>query len=153
VNAALEAGAAAAVVGTRFLLSDESRAHPESKRRCQDAQRTILTELFGMGWSDAPHRVVPNAATMRWARGGGSLPGWIAAANRISRPLARRMPESLQARALAAQRPGLPLLSPQPPTDDGPDGLVDSGPLYAGEGVARIDDVLPAGQLVKLLTP
>ena len=153
VTAVLEGGAAAAVVGTRFLLCDESRAHPEYKRRCQEAEHTILTELFGLGWPDAPHRVVPNAATMRWARRGSPVPGWVAAANRISRPLALRMPASLQARALAAQRPGLPLLSPQPPTDDGPAGLVDSGPLYAGEGVARIDDVLPAGRLVKLLAP
>jgi hypothetical protein len=47
----------------------------------------------------------------------------------------------------------MPLLSPQPPTDDGPPGLVESGPLYAGEGVARIHDVLPAARLLNLLTP
>jgi nitronate monooxygenase len=153
VAAVLEAGATAAVVGTRFLLSEESHAHPEYKRRCQDAERTIMTELFGLGWPNAPHRVIPNAATMRWVRGEKTVPAWVAAANRITRPLALRMPESLQARALAAQRPGLPLLSPQPPTDDGPATLVDSGPLYAGEGVARIDDVLPAERLVKMLAP
>jgi NAD(P)H-dependent flavin oxidoreductase YrpB (nitropropane dioxygenase family) len=90
----LEAGAAAAVIGTRFLLSDESRAHPEYKRRCREADRTILTELLGLGWPDAPHRVIPNAATTRWVREGGSVPGWVAAANRISRPLASRMPAS-----------------------------------------------------------
>jgi nitronate monooxygenase len=153
VAAVLGAGAAAAVVGTRFLLSDESRAHPEYKRRCQNAERTILTELFGLGWPDAPHRVITNAATMRWVRGDGAVPAWIAAANRILQPVALRMPAPLQARALGAQRPGLPLLSPQPPTDDGPPGLVDSGPLYAGEGVARITDVLPAARLVKMLAP
>src|SRR4051794_25233661 len=47
VTRALEAGAEAAVAGTRFLLSDESRAHPEYRRRLLDAEETILTELFG----------------------------------------------------------------------------------------------------------
>ena len=64
VERALGAGAIAAVAGTRFLLSAESRAHPAYKRRLLDAHETILTELFGLGWP-APHRVVPNAATER----------------------------------------------------------------------------------------
>src|SRR5439155_21419071 len=55
VAAALEAGAAAAVLGTRFVLSDESRAHPGYKRRLVDASATVLTELFGAGWPRAPH--------------------------------------------------------------------------------------------------
>lgn len=67
VERALEAGASAAVAGTRFLLSEESRAHPEYKRRLLDADETILTELFGLGWP-APHRVVPNAATERGSK-------------------------------------------------------------------------------------
>jgi nitronate monooxygenase len=73
VRAVLDAGAVAAVVGTRFLLSDESRAHPEYKLRCVQARETVLTELFGLGWPDAPHRVIPNAATRRWL--GGRPPG------------------------------------------------------------------------------
>src|SRR5215218_98064 len=62
VARALEAGADGAVAGTRFLLSDESRAHPEYKQRLLEATETTLTELFGAGWP-APHRVVENAAT------------------------------------------------------------------------------------------
>jgi nitronate monooxygenase len=64
VEQALGAGASAAVAGTRFLLSAESRAHSEYKRRLLDTGETILTELFGLGWP-APHRVVRNAATER----------------------------------------------------------------------------------------
>jgi NAD(P)H-dependent flavin oxidoreductase YrpB (nitropropane dioxygenase family) len=149
VATVLEAGAAAAVVGTRFLLSDESRAHPEYKRRGQAATQTILTTLFGLGWPDAPHRVIPNAASERWLR---AAP-WVNAANRLARPLALRLPAATQDRALAVQRAWLPLLSPQPPTDDAPAGLVDSGPLYAGTSIERIDDVRPAATLVRLLTP
>jgi nitronate monooxygenase len=73
VRVALAAGATAAVAGTRFLLSEESRAHPAYKRRLVKAEETLLTDLFGAGWP-APHRVAPNAATERWlARGGGGL--------------------------------------------------------------------------------
>ena len=153
VKAVLDAGAAAAVVGTRFLLSDECRAHADYKRRLVEASETVLTELFGLGWADAPHRVIPNAATRRWLRGDARGPYWIRVANRLSAPLVRRMPPGLQARALAAQRPNRPFLGPQPPTDDGPAGLVDSGPLYAGVGVGRIADIRPAAELVRALTP
>jgi nitronate monooxygenase len=153
VRAALDAGAVAAVAGTRFLLSDESHAHPEYKQRCLDASETILTELFGLGWPDAPHRVIPNGATSRWLRGNSRGPGWIRAANRVTAPLASRIPTALQARAIAAQRPSQPFLGPQPPTDDGPVNLLDSGPLYAGTNVARITDIRPAAELVKTLTP
>ena len=37
----------------------ESHAHPEYKRRCLQARETVLTQLFGLGWPDAPHRVIP----------------------------------------------------------------------------------------------
>src|SRR3954462_7345233 len=68
VRAALATGADAPVPGTRFLLAEESRAHPLYKERLLGAEETILTELFGAGWP-APHRVVPNAATDRWLPG------------------------------------------------------------------------------------
>ncbi len=153
VRTVLEAGAAAAVVGTRLLLSEESRAHPEYKRRCLESGETLLTELFGLGWPGAPHRVVPNAATRRWLRAGARGPAWIRAANRLTAPLVDRLPRALQEGALRAQRPAQPFLAPQPPTDDGPANLVDSGPLYAGANVGRITDVRPAGELVAALTP
>jgi nitronate monooxygenase len=153
VAEALEAGAAAAVVGTRFLLSDESRAHPAYKQRCVEASETLLTELFGLAWPDAPHRVIPNAATRRWLRGDPRGPAWIRTANRLTRPVASRLPDALQSRALGAQRPAQPFLGPQPPTDDGPENLIESGPLYAGETVARIDRIEPAAGLVGELTP
>lgn len=153
VRAALDAGAVAAVIGTRFLVSDESRAHPEYKRRCLQAQSTILTELFGVGWPGAPHRVIPNAATRRWLGEDSRGPGWIRGANRLMAPLAHRLPDAIQARALTGQRASRPFFGPQPPTDDGPAGLVDSGPLYAGVNVRQITDIRPAAQLVADLTP
>lgn len=159
VRRALDAGAAGAVAGTRFLLSEESRAHPGYRQRLLDAGETLLTDLFGMGWP-APHRVVRNAATERWLRDAASgsdparrAPALNRAINRASAPGARYMPPSLQRRLIASQRPGSRLLTPQSATDDGPEALVEAGPLYAGETVKRIGDVRPAAEIVATLTP
>jgi hypothetical protein len=73
--------------------------------------------------------------------------------NRLSAPGARWTPESMQARLSRAQRPGGRFLSPQAATDDGPETLIDAGPLYAGETVKRIDEVRPASEVVRDLTP
>lgn len=153
VREVLDAGAVAAVAGTRFVASDESHAHREYKQRCVDCADTVLTELFGLGWPDAPHRVIPNQATRRWLRGDPRGPGWIRAANRLVAPLANRIPASVQDRAIQTQRPSQPFLAPQPPTDNGPVNLVESGPLYAGMNVGRIAEVRPAAELVRALTP
>ncbi len=151
--AALDAGAEAAVSGTRFLLSDESGAHPEYKRRLLGAEETILTELFGAGWPDAPHRVIANPATERWLGGDRRGPRAVRALHRISSPLVARVPESLQARMLASQRASSPMLSPQPPAAGGPPALLDSGPLYAGAAVGRITELAPAADLLRELSP
>jgi len=149
---ALEAGASAAVAGTRFLLSEESRAHPGYRGRLLDADETVLTELFGAGWP-APHRVVANAATARWLRRDPRGPRLNRALNRALAPTARYTPATLLERMARAQRPGSRLLSPLAATDDGLESLLDAGPLYAGETVARIDDVRPAADLVQALAP
>jgi NAD(P)H-dependent flavin oxidoreductase YrpB (nitropropane dioxygenase family) len=152
VRLALEGGAVAAVAGTRFLLSEESRAHPGYVERLLGGRETILTELFGAGWP-APHRVLPNAATARWLGAGPRGPRLNRSLNRLMAPAARYAPAALQARMIRAQRPDSRLLSPAGPTDDGPEGLVEAGPLYAGETVARIADLRPAAELVGALTP
>ena len=152
VRQALEAGAIAAVAGTRFLLSEESRAHAGYVRRLIGADDTILTELFGAGWP-APHRVVPNAATARWLKDDSRGPALNRALNHLLAPGARYMPGGLQQRMILAQRPSSRLLSPLGPIDDGPETLVDAGPLYAGETVKRIADVIPAADLIQALTP
>lgn len=167
VRTALEAGASAAVAGTRFLLAAESRAHPAYRERLLAAGETILTDLFGAAWP-APHRVVPNAATDRWLGGVRPFPAYNGgkderqlvraplanrALNRLLAPGARCTPPSLQLGMVRRQRPGSRLLTPAGPTDDGPATLVDAGALYAGESVARIGDVRPAAEIVGDLAP
>jgi nitronate monooxygenase len=152
VRAALEAGATGTVAGTRFLLSEESRAHPAYKQRLLDAEETILTELFGAGWP-APHRVVSNAATEHWLQGDLRGPRANRLLNYLLAPGTRYLPTSLQLRMIRAQRPESRLLTPAGPTDDAPATLVDAGALYAGATVARIHELRPAAELVRDLTP
>jgi nitronate monooxygenase len=149
-EAALAAGAEAVVVGTRFLLTEESDAHPEYKRRLLEAHDTLVTELFGAGWP-APHRVVRNAATKRRLRRSNRGPGWMRGVNRVTAPALSRLPAALIQRAAHAQRPATPLLGPAAATVDDPDSLLDSGPLFAGKCVARIQGLLPAAEVVRRL--
>jgi nitronate monooxygenase len=51
----------------------------------------------------------------------------------------------------ALARPSQPLLTPHPPIAGGPGNLVEAGPLYAGETVARISEVRPAAALTREL--
>jgi nitronate monooxygenase len=149
VTRALAAGADAAVLGTRFLMSQESGAHPAYRRRVADASETVLTELFGLGWPQAPHRVLRNAAVDRWLAGRDARgPRGIRALNRVTAPLARRL-ANVDAARLA--RPGSPFLAPAPPTDAHAEAFVDAAPLYAGESALRIHDVCPAADLVREL--
>ncbi len=150
VRAALEAGATAVVAGTRFLLSDESAAHPGYKRRLLDGERTLVTELFGFGWP-APHRVIPNAATDRWLRGGRGGPAPVRAAQRAFVPIASRLPLSVGDRLARRARLSVPLYGPAAPLASWPEHLLDTAPLYAGESVARISDIRPAAELVRML--
>jgi NAD(P)H-dependent flavin oxidoreductase YrpB (nitropropane dioxygenase family) len=154
VKARLDAGAEAVVCGTRFLMSEESAAHPEYKSRLVEAEETIVTEMFGLGWP-APHRVVPNQATDRWLSADTRGPRWLRAINRGAAPVIATgllpSPLGMVGRLAAMQRPGVPLFSPAGAVAGESRSLIDAGPLYAGESVARITDIRPAGALVREL--
>jgi NAD(P)H-dependent flavin oxidoreductase YrpB (nitropropane dioxygenase family) len=151
VARALASGADAAVLGTRFLMTEESGAHELYKRALQDAHETILTELFGVGWANAPHRVVPNRATHRWLRGSDRGPIAVRAANRAAGPLLARLPMRHAAALSGRQRVGIPFFGPSAPTARDRGSLLDAAPLYAGETVSRISDVRPAQEVVSEL--
>ncbi len=150
-RARLDSGAEAVVCGTRFLMSEESGAHPAYKARLTEAKHTVLTELFGVGWP-APHRVVPNEATARWLRGDPRGPRWLRVMHRATAPFAPIVPVRVQIRLAASQRPDRPVFGPAAATAGGPPNLVEAGPLYAGECIDRIADIRPAGELVRELS-
>jgi nitronate monooxygenase len=152
VTARLDAGAEAVVCGTRFLMTEESGAHPIYKARLIEAQETVLTELFGIGFP-AAHRVVPNEATVRWLGRDPRGPGWLRAFHRATAPVLSRVPVPMQFRLAATQKPSRPMFGPAAATVDGPPNLIDAGPLYAGECIDRINDIRSAGELVSELAP
>ena len=150
--AALGAGAAAVVAGTRFLLTDECNAHPAYKRRVLGATRTLDTQLFSVGWSDR-HRVVPNAATERWCRRSERGPAAVVAINRALAPALQRLPARLATASLSQQRLALPLYGPAAALAGMDDRLIEVTPLYAGTCAAEIHDVIPAAHAVAELAP
>jgi nitronate monooxygenase len=149
VRRALDAGADAAVLGTRFLMTDESRGHPAYKQRLVESRETVLTELFGVGWP-APHRVLWNEAAKRWLAKDRRGPAAVRAANTVLAPIFSRVPLSMQDRLAVVQSARSPFLSPTPPTPER-EGLLEAGALYAGESVARIEDIRPAGAVTREL--
>jgi NAD(P)H-dependent flavin oxidoreductase YrpB (nitropropane dioxygenase family) len=146
-KAALDAGATAVVSGSRFLLTAECRAHPAYKARVTNAQRTVITELFGLGWP-LRHRVVPNAATEKWGD-----PRPLKAFNRLTAPALQRLPGSAAARLVRLQRAQIPLYGPAALLAGMDAKLVEVMPLYAGECVRGIGTVIPAAEAVQVLTP
>ncbi len=148
VQVALEAGAEAAVLGTRFLMTDESGARKAYKQRLMESRETVLTELFGAGWPNAPHRVIWNEACERWLEDDKRGPAWVRKLNATTGPLLRRVPLERQTVLMRLQRADRPLLGPFAVTEGSPPRLLDAGPLYAGESVARLHDIRPAAELV-----
>lgn len=67
----MESGADAVRVGTRFVTSPESGAHPDyvAALLAATADDTVLTEWFDEGWPDAPHRVLRHALQRAQATG------------------------------------------------------------------------------------
>lgn len=63
VRRAMAMGADAVRVGTRFVAAVESFAHPDYVELLvgATAEDTEYTEAFGVGWPDAPHRVLASS--------------------------------------------------------------------------------------------
>jgi nitronate monooxygenase len=130
-RAALAAGAVAVAMGTRFVASDESDAHPHYKARLLQAESrdAVLTELFDVGWPASPHRVLRNSTYERWEA--------------ADRPLSGARPEEDEEVASGIPRYGanLPLA--------GMEGDVEAMAMYAGQSVGSITEVEPAAAIVE----
>src|SRR5262245_101643 len=141
VAAALAAGAQGVVLGTRFLASREATATDEYKARivAARAEDTVHTTLFGVGWSDAPHRVLRNRAVAEWENAGSPVPG--------ARPgegtVIGKVP-------LGDGVLDVPRYAVTPPLA-GFEGDHELAALYAGESCGLIDEVSPAARIVREL--
>jgi nitronate monooxygenase len=135
---ALKTGAQAAMLGTRFVATQESRAHPEYKTRLVESagDGTALTVCFDGGWPHAPHRVLRNATLEMWEGAGCPSPG--------------RRPGEGETVAFAAS--GEPVLRYEDTAPRaGMTGNVGEMALYAGTGISAIADLPHAGELVRRL--
>jgi NAD(P)H-dependent flavin oxidoreductase YrpB (nitropropane dioxygenase family) len=140
------------LAGTRFLLTEESAAHPEYKRRVACAERTLATLLFGVGWP-LRHRVIPNAATEHWCSRHELGPRVARMTSQLSAPLGRLMPLDAMGSLMALQYPRLPFFTPALPLMGMPEDAVERSALYAGETVRRLRDIVTAEQAVARLAP
>jgi NAD(P)H-dependent flavin oxidoreductase YrpB (nitropropane dioxygenase family) len=114
-------------VGTRFVAAEESDAHPEYVTRliAASADDTVLTEAFGVGWPDAPHRVLRAA---------------VRAAEELDGPLAGTLGDG-----------EIPRFAPVPPTRE-VRGQIAAMALYAGQSVGEVTRAQPAAEIVAELT-
>jgi len=135
---ALRRGAAAVMLGTRFVATQESRAHPEYKRLLLEAtaDQTALTLCFDGGWPHAAHRVLRNRTLEGWEAAGCPPPG--------------RRPGEGEVVGRAASG-ALILRYEDTAPREGMSGDVGAMALYAGTGVGRIGDLPSAAELVRRL--
>jgi NAD(P)H-dependent flavin oxidoreductase YrpB (nitropropane dioxygenase family) len=133
--AVLALGAAGAWVGTRFLASPEARVHPDYQARLLAAAETatVHTRLFDVGWPDAPHRVLRNSTHAAWEAAGAPPSG------------ARPGEGEAVAKGRFGPVPRYASMTPGPDTE----GEVEALSMWAGQGVARVDTVKPAGEIVR----
>ena len=76
--AALALGAQAGWIGTRFVVADESLAHPDYKDRIVAAKETDAawsTGVFDVGFPDAPVRTLDNSTLRAWREAGSPRSG------------------------------------------------------------------------------
>jgi NAD(P)H-dependent flavin oxidoreductase YrpB (nitropropane dioxygenase family) len=138
VAAALALGAQAASVGTRFLASNESTAHPFYKQKIVEAQEgdTVLTTIFGYSWPNAPHRTLRTKFVDEWIsdqpRGNEARPDEPV----IGETLIGGQPAPVK-RFMG--------FTPSIETS----GDIESMALYAGQGVGLIHRVQPAAEIVR----
>ncbi len=132
VARALDLGADAVRVGTRFVAADESAAHPQYVAMLAEASAadTVITEAFSLGWPDAPHRVLASCVEAVMAPGADPV-GSMRLADGTDRTL--------------------PRFNTSPPTA-GTSGQIGAMALYAGTSVDAVRGRMPAADIVAELT-
>jgi nitronate monooxygenase len=126
--AVLAAGADGVRVGTRFLAAQEADTHPEYLKAliAAEAADTLYTDIFSVGWPDAPHRVLRKSAEGALAFQGDFIGEW-------HEPNGERIP--------------IPHLQPFVPSNS-VTGTISAMPFWAGESVDGIKGVQPAAEII-----
>jgi len=138
IRRALLAGASGAMLGTRFVATQESLQHPDHKKALIKARagETALSVCFQDGWPGATHRALRNRTFEQWEAAGcapvGSRPG--------------------EGDVLATRADGTTVLrySAFSPMRD-LEGAITDMAMYAGQGVDDVKDIPAAADLVRRL--
>lgn len=135
--AALALGAQGICLGTRFVATEESYAHPIYKRKLLELDETEYTNVFGRArWPGAPQRVLETPFFKDWK----SLP---AHESEINQPLIGHSTINGMEKDILRFSGTVPNRTTT--------GDIESMVLYAGEGVGLIKEILPAAEVVKRL--
>ncbi|KAL9272793.1 putative nitronate monooxygenase [Drosera capensis] len=135
--AALALGAQGVCLGTRFLATEESNAHPDYKKQLIEGENTEYTDIFGRArWPEAPHRVLVTPFYIACK----SLPDDVTEANQpvIGHTVIHGVEKEI--RRFAGTVPNKTA-----------EGEIESMVMYAGQGVGLIREILPAAEVVKRL--
>lgn len=136
IAAAMALGASGVWMGTRFVATRESAAHPAYKDAVVEAVETdaVYTRVFDGGWPDAPHRVLRNSTLARTEPGAGG------AGRAGEGEVIGHYPSGAPVIRYAADEPLA-----------GMAGQIEAMALYAGQSAALVHDIPPAADLVSRL--
>ncbi len=133
--AVLALGGAGVWLGTRFVLAEETRSHPRYRELLLEANEasTIHSEVFNVGWPEAPGRTLRNSTVRAWEAAG--------------RPATNRPGEG---ETVAAWDDGEPILRYESSSPYAAIvGDVEPLPLWAGQSVGVVREILPAAEIVR----
>jgi NAD(P)H-dependent flavin oxidoreductase YrpB (nitropropane dioxygenase family) len=138
--AALALGADAVWCGSRFLASHEAEAHDVYKDRvlAADVGDTAILSIYGPEWPDQAMRVIVND-------------GARAALGREAEAIKDAEGQFIGSTVLNGQTIPVPRYSAILPTPDF-DGDIEQACLTAGQSAGNIDEILPAGEIVRRMT-
>ncbi len=136
-QAALNAGAQAVACGTAFLVAPEADVHEHYRVRLRAARAcdTDLTDLFDVGWPNAPHRVLRNRTMTEWEAAG--------------RPPAGRRPGEGEIVAMRGRTQLMRYSDAQPTCST--DGDIESMAMYAGTGVGHVHRAASSAAIVEAI--
>jgi NAD(P)H-dependent flavin oxidoreductase YrpB (nitropropane dioxygenase family) len=144
VTRALQLGAQGVSLGTRFVASEESAAHPEYKRRIVEssAKDTVYTEdLYNIYWPGAPTRTLRNRTFEEWDAAGRPPAGQRPGEGTTVGTLRLASGETYELPRYGGA--GSPLVTFE--------GELDYQAMWAGESVEVVNEVLPAAEIVRRL--
>lgn len=138
--AAMDLGAQAVSLGTRFVASVESNVVPEYRDRIVRARASdavFYEDLYDVGWENAPHRTLRTRAVEEWEAAGrppsGARPGEGTSIGVDHRPWGD----------IEVKRYAPFMLAPTF------EGQSEYAPLWAGESCELVNEVKPAGDIVR----